>query len=51
MYKQLTDTKLKELAESLELRGSKYFTLIDGLLFRNYKDKTLFVVSESMINR
>jgi len=50
MYKQLTDTKLKELAESVELRGNKYFTLIDGLLFRNCKEKTLYVVPESMIN-
>jgi len=50
MYKQLTDVKLKELAENVELRGSKYFTIIDGLLFRNYKDKNLFVVPESMVN-
>jgi len=41
---------LKELAENVELRGSKYFTIIDGLLFRNYKDKNLFVIPESMVN-
>jgi len=50
MYKQLTDVKLKELAENVELRGSKYFTIINGLLFRNYKDKNLFVIPESMVN-
>jgi len=50
MYKQLTDVKLKELAENVELRGSKYFTIIDGILFRNYKDKNLFVIPESMVN-
>ncbi|NEV49188.1 hypothetical protein EUZ93_01530 [Wolbachia pipientis] len=50
MYKQLSDIKLKELTENIELRGSKHFTIINGLLFRNYKDRNLFVIPESMIN-
>lgn len=50
MYRQLTDTKLKEIAEQVELHGSKKFSLIDGLLFRNYKNKDLFVVPETMVN-
>jgi hypothetical protein len=50
MYKQLMDTKLKELADDIELKGSKQFTLINGLLFRIYKDRSLFVVPDSMIN-
>jgi len=49
MYRQLMDPKLKEIAEMVELKGSKKFTLIDGLLFRMGKDKPLFVVPESMI--
>jgi len=43
MYRQLMDPKLKEIAEMVELKGSKKFTLIDGLLFRIGKDKPLFV--------
>lgn len=50
MYRQLTDPKLKELAEHVELRGSKCFSIIDGLLFRRHHDRDLFVVPDSMIN-
>jgi len=50
MYKQLMDPKLKEIASELEIKESKYFVLINGLLFRNYNDKELFVVPELMIN-
>lgn len=49
MYKQLADPKIKELAEELEIRDHKYFTLIESLVFRKYKDKNLFVVPDSMI--
>lgn len=50
MYKQLMDVKLKEIAERVKTHGSKYFTLVDGLLFKRYRDKNLFVVPESMVN-
>lgn len=50
MYKQLSDPKLREIAEQIELRGSKGFTLIDGLLFRIRKDRELFVVPDGMVN-
>lgn len=50
MYKQLMDPKLKEIATELEIKDNKYFSLIDGLLFKNYKDKPLFVIPENMIN-
>ncbi|CAL1689693.1 unnamed protein product [Lasius platythorax] len=50
LYKQLMDTKLKEIAENIELKGDKHFTLINGLVFRLYKEKPLFVVPENMIN-
>lgn len=50
MYKQLTDMKLKEITKNVELKESKYFVLIDSLLFRKYKNKDLFVVPESMVN-
>lgn len=35
MFKQLTDPKLKEIAEQVELHGSKKFTIINGLLFKS----------------
>lgn len=50
MYRQLTDPKIKELAEELESKDHKYFVLIEGLVFRRQADKNLFVVPESMIN-
>ena len=50
LYKQLADPKLKEIAEQVELHGSKVFKLIDGILFKEYKDKDLFVVPEAMVN-
>jgi len=49
MYRQLMDLKLKEIAEIIELKSSKNFTLIDGLLFFTSKDKPLFVVPKNMI--
>ncbi|CAL1672464.1 unnamed protein product [Lasius platythorax] len=50
MFRQLTDPKLKEIAEHIELHESKKFSLIDGLLFKRYKEMDLFVVPENMIN-
>jgi len=50
MYKQLMDPKLKEIAVELEVKENKYFALINGLLFRNYQNKRLFVIPENMIN-
>jgi len=50
MYKQLMDAKIKEIAENIETKGSDHFTLIDGLVFRMYKEKPLFVVPENMIS-
>lgn len=50
LYKQLADSKLIDLAEEVELKGSTNFTLIDGLLFRICKENNLFVVPEGMIN-
>ncbi|KMQ83283.1 pro-pol polyprotein [Lasius niger] len=49
MYKQLADPKIKELAEDLETRDHKYFVLIEGLVFRKYQDKYLFVIPENMV--
>lgn len=45
MFKQLSDPKLKEIAENVELKGSKYFNLIDGLLFKKYHDRDFFVIT------
>lgn len=50
LYKQLADPRIKEIAETVEIKGSQNFTLIDGLVFRNYKNKNLFVVPENMVN-
>lgn len=50
MYKQIADPKIKELAEDLETRDHKHFVLIEGLVFRKYAVKNLFVVPENMIN-
>lgn len=49
LYKQLMDSKIKEIAEIVELKGNEDFTLIDGLVFRLYHDKPLFVVPENMV--
>lgn len=48
MYKQLTDASLMKLAETIEMKGNKYFTLINGMIFRIHNNQTLFVVPESM---
>lgn len=50
MYRQLSDPKLKEIAEEVELKGSKLFSVVNGLLFRAYKERSLFVVPDAMIN-
>nr|XP_034194595.1 uncharacterized protein LOC117610871 [Osmia lignaria] len=50
MFKQLADPKLRELAEGLESKDDKYYVLIEGLVFRKYQDKHLFVIPEGMIN-
>lgn len=50
LYKQLSDPKLKTLASELEITDNKNFTLINGLVFRNYRDKQLFVIPETMID-
>lgn len=50
LYKQLADTKIKEIAIDLEHRNNKYFASVDGLVFRNYKDRQLFVVPDNMVN-
>lgn len=49
MFKQLSDKDLKKLAESIEMKGNKNFTLINGIIFRIYNERTLFVVPETMI--
>lgn len=49
MYKQLTDPKIRKIAEDLEANDHKYFVLIEGLVFRKYRDKNLFVVPENMV--
>lgn len=46
---QLMDPRLKGLAEELESKDNKYFTLIDGVIFKNYKEKHLFVIPENMV--
>lgn len=50
MFKQLSEVKFKKRAKQVELCGSKYFSIIDGLLFRRYSESDLFVVPESMVN-
>jgi len=48
MYRQLSDPKLKEIAERVELLGSKNFAIIEG--FRKHRERELFVVPESMVS-
>lgn len=48
-YRQLKDSKLKSIAESLETAEDKRFELLDGLVYRKDNDKSRFVVPESMI--
>lgn len=49
LYKQLADTKLKDLATELEFKENKYFVLIDGLVFRKYQKRQLFVIPKNMV--
>jgi len=49
MYKQLSDPKLKSLTSELKIKDNKHFSLLNGLIFKNYRDKQLFVIPENMI--
>lgn len=49
-FKQLQDPKLKINAESLESKENEKFELIDGLVFKKYLERSLFVVPDSIIS-
>ncbi|KMQ88008.1 retrovirus-like pol polyprotein, partial [Lasius niger] len=48
-FRQLQNTKLKAIAENLELNEHDKYELIDGLVFRKGLHKHRFVVPDSMI--
>jgi len=49
-YKQLSDPRIKSLAEDLEFTDNEKFELIDGLVYRKCIDKSHFVIPDTMIN-
>lgn len=48
-YRQLQDPRVQATASNLETEENKDFQLVDGLVFRKYRDKLLFVVPDSLI--
>lgn len=48
-YKQLQDSKLKQIAENLEFEDNEKFVLIEGLVYRKFLDRPRFVVPDSMV--
>lgn len=50
VIRQLSDPKVKALAEQLEMQDNDKFILQDGLVYRTYKEKKLFYLPESMVN-
>ncbi|KMQ90234.1 retrovirus-like pol polyprotein, partial [Lasius niger] len=48
-YRQLQDTRLKGIAEDLEISNDDKFELIEGLVYKKGSDKARFVVPESMV--
>jgi len=49
-FKQLQDTRLKEIADSLEYGSNDKFEMIDGLIYKKGEDRARFAVPDSMIN-
>lgn len=49
-YKQLSDSRIRSLAEDLEFTDNEKFELIDGLVYKKCVDKPRFVISDTMIN-
>lgn len=50
MYRQLSDERLRTLAETLEYKEDKRFVLENGIIYRNHSDRLLFVVPSVMVN-
>lgn len=48
-FRQLQETKLKTIAENLELNEHDKYELIDGLVFKKSLHKHRFVIPDSMI--
>lgn len=49
-FRQLQDSQIKEVAESLESNEDDRFGLIEGLVYRRNEDRFRFYVPESMVN-
>lgn len=49
-FKQLQDTRIKEIADSLEYNNNNKFQLIDGLVYRKGEDRARFVIPDAMIH-
>jgi len=49
-YRQLQDSKLKQISHQLETGDHDKYSLIEGLIYRKCLDKPRFVIPESMIN-
>ncbi|XP_011858461.1 PREDICTED: uncharacterized protein K02A2.6-like [Vollenhovia emeryi] len=50
-FRQLQDENIKTITQSLETGDNDKFELINGLIYRKYSGKPLFVIPESMINK
>ncbi|KMQ95401.1 retrotransposable element tf2 protein type 2 [Lasius niger] len=49
-FRQLQDSKLKQIASELKYKDNEEFKLLDGLIYRKGNDRLRFVVPESMVN-
>jgi len=50
LERQLADPRIREISESLEIKDSDKFALIDGLVFKKDNNDYKFVVPESMVS-
>ncbi|KMQ87526.1 hypothetical protein RF55_13169 [Lasius niger] len=48
-FRQLQDSRLKNIAEDLEFADDEKFELIEGLVYKKGPDKPRFVIPESMV--
>jgi len=49
MQRQMSDERIRDLAESLEYKENKRFVLDNALVYRVYQERLLFVVPQIMI--
>jgi len=48
--RQMTDSRIQEIANDLEYNSSEKFTLIDGLVYRKDNENLKFVIPDTIIS-